>query len=105
MTEQEKSIFQIISSAGDSRGAAFEALRLARKGKFEEAEVKMQEAKEKSITAHEEQTALITKEINGEKTETTLLMVHAQDHLMNSLLARDLIEEMIGMLKEKNLEA
>ena len=31
-------------------------------------------------------------------------MVHAQDHLMTSLLARDLIEEMIGMLKEKSEE-
>lgn len=101
MNEQEKSIFQIISAAGDSRGAAFEALRFARKGMFEEADQKMKEAKERSIAAHEEQTTLITKEINGEKTETTLLMVHAQDHLMNSLLARDLIEEMIEMLKEQ----
>jgi len=47
---------------------------------------------------------LITGELNGEKTETSLLMVHAQDHLMTSLLARDLIEEMIGMLKEKSEE-
>lgn len=29
-------------------------------------------------------------------------MVHAQDHLMTSILARDLIEEMIGMLKEQS---
>ena len=36
------------------------------------------------------------------KQKTSLLMVHAQDHLMTSLLARDLIEEMIGMLKEKS---
>ena len=58
-------------------------------------------AKERSIDAHDVQTKLITGELNGEKTETSLLMVHAQDHLMTSLLARDLIEEMIGMLKEK----
>jgi PTS system cellobiose-specific IIA component len=48
------------------------------------------------------QTKLITGEINGDKTETSLLMVHAQDHLMTSILARDLIEEMIGMLKEQS---
>ena len=42
MTDQEMDIFKIISAAGDSRGSAFEALRLARKGKFEEAEAKMQ---------------------------------------------------------------
>ena len=104
MDEQEKSIFQIISASGDSRGSAFEALRLARKGAFEEANEKMQEAKKKSIIAHDEQTRLIAKEINGEKTETTLLMVHAQDHLMNSLLARDLIEEMIEILKEQKMK-
>jgi len=101
MNEQELSIFQIISSAGDSRGAAFEALRLARKGDFAGADEKMKEAKEKSIGAHDEQTKLIRQEINGEKTETSLLMVHAQDHLMTSLLARDLIEEMIEMLRDK----
>lgn len=101
MTEQEQSIFQIISASGDSRGLAFEALRLARQGKFTEADAKMKEAKERSIAAHDEQTSLITKEINGEGVDTSLLMVHAQDHLMSSLLARDLIEEMIGMLKDQ----
>ena len=104
MNEKEIDIFKIISAAGDSRGAAFEALRFARKGDFEQAEAKMKEAKERSIDAHDVQTKLITGELNGEKTETSLLMVHAQDHLMTSLLARDLIEEMIGMLKEKSEE-
>jgi PTS system cellobiose-specific IIA component len=75
---------------------------LARKGKFDEADAKMKEAKEKSIDAHDVQTKLITSEINGDKTETSLLMVHAQDHLMTSILARDLIEEMIGMLREQS---
>ena len=32
MNEKEVDIFKIISAAGDSRGAAFEALRFARKG-------------------------------------------------------------------------
>ncbi len=100
MNNQEQSIFQIISASGDSRGAAFEALRLARKGEFQLAEAKMKAAKDKSLVAHEEQTTLIRKEINGEGTELSLLMIHAQDHLMTSLLARDLIEEMIDMLKE-----
>lgn len=95
------SIFQIISASGDSRGAAFEALRNARKGNFEEADNKMKEAKSKSIVAHDIQTELITKEINGNPSEINLLMIHAQDHLMSSLLARDLIEEMIEMLREQ----
>ncbi|MGX7149971.1 PTS lactose/cellobiose transporter subunit IIA [Enterococcus ureasiticus] len=102
MNEQEMDIFKIISSAGDARGSAFEALRLARKGDFEAAAEKMKEAKEQSLTAHEVQTKLITDEINGTPRESGLLMIHAQDHLMTSILARDLIEEMIEMLKENN---
>lgn len=99
MNEQEQSIFKIISASGDSRGAAFEALRLARKGESQLVEAKLKEAKEKSLEAHEEQTTLIRKEINGEGIESSLLMIHAQDHLMTSLLARDLIEEMIDMVE------
>ena len=103
MNEYELTIFKIISSSGDARGDAFEALRLARLGDFIAAENKMNEAKEKSLEAHSAQTQLITEEINGNKQDISLLMVHAQDHLMTSLLARDLIEEMIEMLKEKRI--
>lgn len=96
----ELDIFKLIASSGDSRGAAFEALRLARKQQFSAAKEKLITAKEKGNAAHEIQTKLITAETQGEKNEVSLLMVHAQDHLMTTLLARDLIEEMIGMLEE-----
>ncbi|KRK99602.1 PTS lactose/cellobiose transporter subunit IIA [Companilactobacillus futsaii] len=101
MDETEMKVFQIISISGDSRALAFEALRLARKGKFQEADSKMEEARKTSAEVHNLQTDMLTKEARGEKTPVGLLMVHAQDHLMTSLLARDLIEEMIGMLKDK----
>ncbi|MGX7419545.1 PTS lactose/cellobiose transporter subunit IIA [Carnobacterium gallinarum] len=100
MEAAELEIFKIIASSGDSRGAAFAALGLARKQDFVGAKEKLKEAKEKSLAAHEVQTHLITKETQGDKTEVSLLMVHAQDHLMSSMLARDLIEEMVGMLEE-----
>jgi PTS system cellobiose-specific IIA component len=100
MNEMEMNIFKIIAASGDSRSSAFEALRLARKGEFEAAEAKLKDAKEQSLSAHEVQTTLIRNEINGEKNEISLLMVHAQDHLMTSILARDLIEEMVAMIAE-----
>ena len=34
---------------------------------------------------HKTQTRLIQDEINGEKVDTSLLMIHAQDHLMTAL--------------------
>ena len=53
------------------------------------------EAKEKMLKAHSVQTELICKEADGEDFKIGLLMIHAQDHLMTSILARELIEEII----------
>jgi PTS system cellobiose-specific IIA component len=59
-------------------------------------------AKEGLIAAHKVQTELIQQESSGDKLELSLLMVHAQDHLMTSMLAKDLIEKMIYMQNEIN---
>lgn len=58
MNEQEMDIFKIISAAGDSRGSAFEALRLPAKGNCKPKQ-KCRKPK-KSIDAHDVQTKLIT---------------------------------------------
>lgn len=104
MDDQELAIFNIISMAGDSRTLAFEALRLARSGDFAGADAKMEEARKASVKVHQQQTDMLTAEAQGRHAPVSLLMVHAQDHLMTSLLARDLIEEMIEMLKDKAKE-
>ena len=39
-------------------------------------------------------------EADGEEFKIGLLMVHAQDHLMTSILARELVEEMIDLHKK-----
>lgn len=103
MTELEKSALEIIGSSGDSRGEAFRALRLAREGKIEEAKEAMKSSKEKATKGHNAQSALIMKEAKGDKTELNLLMVHAQDHLMTSLVAYDLIEEIIELCAQLKL--
>lgn len=95
----ELAAMQIVGNAGESRSLCFEALSLAKKGEFEEAEKKLREAKEVFLKAHEVQTELITEEVEGKAPKIGLLMVHAQDHLMTSLLARDLIEEMVQLYK------
>lgn len=91
----------IVGSAGESKSLCFEALAAAKKGNFEEADSKIKEAKEVFLKAHEVQTELICAEASGEEVNMGILMVHAQDHLMTSLLARDLIEEMINIYKLK----
>ena len=98
--EMEQVAFSIIIHAGDARGYALEALRYAREQKFTEAAESISQAKEQLIAAHQIQTELLQGEARGEKQEINLLLIHAQDHLMTAILAKDLIEEMILMFKK-----
>lgn len=99
--DREQVVFSIILHAGDARSHALEALRYAREQKFAEADESIAQAKQQLIAAHHIQTDLLQAEARGEKQEINLLLIHAQDHLMTAILAKDLIEEMILMLKDK----
>ena len=99
MTETEQIIVGLISSAGQSKSLAFEALKKVKTGEYDEARKILEQAKQ----AHTVQTKLIQAEMSGSgnKPEVGLLMVHAQDHYMTSQLARDLIEELINVFEAK----
>lgn len=96
----EEIVFSIISHAGNSRSACFEALHLAKNGNFNEANLCMQQAKKELSQVHNIQTSLIQEEAAGNKQEFSLLLMHAEDHLMTAILAKDLISELIEMHKE-----
>lgn len=97
MDEMEQIVFSLITNSGAARSYAFEALAEALSGKHEEAVDLMQKSRVEISNAHKIQTNLIQNEAAGNKTEVSLLLVHAQDHLMTSILAKDLIEKMIDM--------
>ncbi|GAA0290019.1 PTS system cellobiose-specific IIA component [Gracilibacillus halotolerans] len=98
--------FQIILHAGNARSLAMEAIKFAKAYHFEKAYVKIAEAKEALIEAHAEQTKLLQEEVNGQAIDHTLILIHAQDHLMNAMTVRDLATEMIEMYERmKKLEA
>lgn len=95
----ELEIFEIISHGGDARGYAYEALKLARENKITKAEELLAKAQEELDLAHNTQTKLIQAELNGENLKMSLLMVHAQDQLMTAISEKNLIEQMVEMLK------
>ena len=103
MTELEQQIIGIISAAGDSKGKAFEALRKVKESDYEGARALLEESRKIDLEAHKIQTKLIQSEMDpeAEKPELSLLMVHAQDHLMNSLLAREFSEELIHLYQRQ----
>lgn len=93
----EEIIMQIIVSAGLARSLSMEAIMMAKEGKFREAEELISKASLELGNAHKVQTSLIQREAGGENVSTTLLMIHAQDHLMNTITIKDLALEFIDL--------
>lgn len=96
----EQISFAMIADSGDAKAMMLNALADARKGKFDEADQAMKDAEKLILKAHRTQTELIKSAAEGQAQEFSILLTHSQDHLMNALLAKTLIAEMILMYKE-----
>lgn len=99
----EETVMSLIISLWFGRSASMEALSLAKQGLFNESEIKLNEAKAAFHEAHEVQTQLIGHDEGEGKLPITLVMVHAQDHLMTGMLCRELVIELIDLHKKINL--
>lgn len=93
----EEIIMNLIVNGGDARSKAMMAIQSAKTGDIAKARELMTEASESLDKAHDYQTNLIQNEAAGNKVELSLLMIHAQDHLMNAMTVRDLAQEFIDM--------
>jgi len=99
-SDKEMLVMNLIVDAGSARSYAMQAVQLAKEGKFEEAQESLENADKDMSKAHGMQTDLIQKEAQGNKTEIDLFMVHAQDHIMTAMLARDLAKEIVELHKK-----
>lgn len=98
----EEQVMGIIINAGQSRSLCYEALRAAKEGEFDLADARMKEAEHYAREAHLVQTQLIEADEGEGKTPMTLVMVHAQDHLMTAMLAKELITELIDLWRARH---
>lgn len=101
-SEMEQTIMQLIVNGGDARSMSLRAIQAAENDDFVEADKLLVAAKEAMNKAHEVQTQLIQDEVRGNHVEVTLLMVHAQDHVMNAMTVKELAEHIINNRKEIN---
>ncbi|APT14011.1 PTS lactose/cellobiose transporter subunit IIA [Lactobacillus jensenii] len=90
----------LIMNAGNAKAFAKEAIDAAKKGDFDKAEAKIKEANEALIDAHNTQTGMLTEEARGNHAKLTLLVVHAQDHLMTAITYIDLAQEIVEVYKQ-----
>ncbi|MCI5951178.1 MAG: PTS lactose/cellobiose transporter subunit IIA [Anaerostipes sp.] len=92
--------FEIVSYAGDARSKLLLALEKAKQGLFEECDALIAAANECLVSAHNAQMDVMQAEANGQDVEMGFIMVHAQDHLMTSLLFKDIIGSLIDVYRK-----
>jgi PTS system cellobiose-specific IIA component len=95
--DYQEIIMEIILSGGNARSYAMEAIHHAKEGNLKAAREHINKAVESLGKAHRIQTNLIQEEAAGNSKEVSLLMVHAQDHLMNAITIKDLAQEFVDM--------
>jgi PTS system cellobiose-specific IIA component len=98
--DYQEIIFKIIVNGGDARSHSMEAIQFAKQGKIAEARDALSKAYDNLGEAHKVQTGLIQDEAAGKSMEVSLLMVHAQDHLMNAITIKDLAQEFVDMYEK-----
>lgn len=100
--QYDELVMGIIVEGGNARSLAMEAIQEAKGGNVSRAEELLKECGDALTEAHRVQTDLIQSEIQGEHIQVMLLMVHAQDHLMDAMVIRDLAAEFVELYKRIN---
>lgn len=93
--------FEIVAYSGDARSTLMKLLSEMRQGNFENVESSLVEADENLKLAHNSQTKILADEASGSNLDIGFIFIHGQDHLMTTLLLRDLVQDFIELYKEK----
>ena len=101
MTKEETTMtgFEIVSYTGDARSKLLTALAKAKEKKFDECDQLIEAAAECLKEAHDSQMDVMQAEATGDDVELGFIMVHAQDHLMTTLLLKDIIGTLIDVYR------
>lgn len=102
MTKEETSMigFEIVAFSGDARSKLLLAVAEAKAGDFPASQIQIRKAEECLNEAHKAQTTLLQKEASGENAEIGFIMMHAQDHLMTTLLLQDIILNLLDIYEK-----
>ncbi len=102
MTEEFEMIcMQMITNSGSAKSSYIEAIQKAKEGDFKEADRLMDEGDQFFTEAHGVHGSLLAKEASGEKTEFSLILMHAEDQMASTEMAKVLARELIGLYQEK----
>lgn len=100
--DMEKDILNLIAHSGEARSLSLEAIKYAKNREFKKSENNLSKADKKLIKVHNIQTSLLQREASGEEFSISILLIHAQDHLMNAITIHTLAREFIDIFKKLN---
>ena len=93
--------FEVVAYTGDARSSLLTLLKEVRSGNFANVETYLKEADENLTKAHNAQTQALTLEARGEQLDIGFIFIHGQDHLMTTVLLRELVEDFITLYRQK----
>jgi cellobiose PTS system EIIA component len=104
--------FKIISAVGTAKSMYIEAIELAKEGKIQEAKEMILNGEQTFVEGHRAHAELVQKEASGEKSEFSILLMHAEDQLMSAesfgILSKqfvDLYERLLNIQGSKTIDA
>jgi PTS system cellobiose-specific IIA component len=95
--QMEERTMLLVANAGNVKSKAMEAVAAAKKGDFDKAEGLLEECNLAMIEAHKIQNEFIQDSLDDTNLPVSLLMTHAEDHMMGAILAREFGEEIIEL--------
>lgn len=94
MNSEQRS-FHLILKSGNARSLAFEALRVVKEDKINEAKAKLIKANEELLQAQKLHAQMLRDMANNQTIEINLLLIHAQDHVSSSECCLSMAKEVI----------
>ncbi|MGL4647731.1 MAG: PTS lactose/cellobiose transporter subunit IIA [Mycoplasmoidaceae bacterium] len=90
---------ELVALAGEARCLYLEALNEAKARNFNKIDPLLKEAGELITECHVKQTEMLQAEARGEYCDATLIMIHGQDHLMTTILLKELVSHIVDLYK------
>ena len=94
--------FEIVAYSGDARSCLLNLLKEVRQGNFTNVDVALKEADENLNLAHNSQTQILAQEAAGEDLDLGFIFIHGQDHLMTTLLLKDLMKHLLELYRRES---
>lgn len=97
---EELLCLQIITDVGNARSKYIEAIQEAKSGNYESCNELLKQGNESYARGYRTHANLVGKEVSGERTDLSLLLVHAEDQLMSAESFKILCNEFLDVYRK-----